>query len=91
MDPTLRRELAVLPKQGMKPLQQRYLELFGEMTTCRNKVWLIKRIAWRLQARAEGGLSDLAVQRAAELADDAEPPRAALLLRRQHATLFLAA
>lgn len=65
MDPTLRRELAVLPKQGMKQFQQRYLDLFSEATTCRNKVWLIKRIAWRLQARAEGGLSDRAVQRAA--------------------------
>jgi hypothetical protein len=63
----------------MKQLQQRYLDLFGEMTNCRNKVWLIKRIAWRLQARAEGGLSERALQRAAELADDADlrmlPPR----------------
>jgi hypothetical protein len=42
----------------MKQLQQRYLDLFGEPTTCRNKVWLIRRIAWRLQARADGGLSE---------------------------------
>lgn len=91
MDPTLRRELALLPKQGMKELQQRYLELFGEMTTCRNKVWLIKRIAWRLQARAEGGLSDSAIQRAAELADDADlrmlPPRTKTMTSSTNPTL----
>ena len=45
----------------------------------RNKQWLIKRIAWRLQALAEGDLSERARQRAAELANDADlrlnPPK----------------
>src|SRR5262249_13852409 len=41
--------------------------------------WLVKRLAWRLQALAEGDLSQRARQRAAELANDANlrlnPPR----------------
>jgi hypothetical protein len=33
------------------------------------KVWLVKRIAWRLQAQAEGDLSERTRRRAAELVD----------------------
>src|SRR6185503_16025605 len=54
-------------------------EGFGDETRTGNKAWLVKRIAWRLQAAAEGGLSERARQRAVELANDAEirvtPPR----------------
>lgn len=64
------REVATLPTLGVKQLQERYAELFGEPTHCHNKAWLVKRIAWRMQVRSEGGLSDRARQRAAELADD---------------------
>ena len=53
-------------------LKARYTELFGEPTRCNNRPYLIKRIAWRLQADAEGDLSERARQRAAELADDAD-------------------
>ena len=53
-------------------LKARYAELFGEPTRCNNRPYLIKRIAWRLQADAEGDLSERARQRAAELADDAD-------------------
>ncbi|MFA6044926.1 MAG: DUF2924 domain-containing protein [Phycisphaerales bacterium] len=40
----------------------------GEPTNSNNKTFLIKRIAWRLQAAEHGGLSDRARARAAELA-----------------------
>src|SRR4051794_635355 len=53
-----------------KELRGRYAELFGEATPANNRVWLLRRIAWRLQARAEGGLSERARRRAAELADE---------------------
>jgi hypothetical protein len=53
-------------------LRQRYAEAFGEATHANNKPWLIKRIAWRLQARAEGDLSERARRRATELANDAD-------------------
>jgi len=49
------------------------------MTAAANKAWLIRRIAWRLQVQAEGGLSERAQARAAALANDADlritPPR----------------
>jgi hypothetical protein len=73
------REVAALQRLGVKALRERYAAVFGEETLARNKVWLVKRIAWRLQALAEGDLSERARQRAAELANDADlrlnPPR----------------
>jgi hypothetical protein len=53
-------------------LRARYAEAFGEATRSGNRQWLLRRIAWRLQALAEGDLSDRARRRAAELARDAD-------------------
>ena len=50
----------------------RFAELFGEATQASNRAWLVKRIAWRMQALAEGDLSQRARKRAAELARDAD-------------------
>ncbi|MCZ2343927.1 MAG: DUF2924 domain-containing protein [Bacteroidales bacterium] len=68
----LARELAALPQMTVRQLVDRYEVVFGEPTGGRNKDWLVKRIAWRLQAEAEGGLSERARERAAELARDAD-------------------
>src|SRR5215831_2190405 len=74
-------ELALLPRLGVVDLRSRYAQLFGETTRTGNKAWLVKRLAWRLQALAEGDLSERARRRAAELAHDADlrlsPPRPA--------------
>ena len=67
-----RHELAALKRLSVTQLQARHAELFGETTTARHKTWLIKRLAWRIQALAEGDLSERARQRAAELARDAD-------------------
>jgi hypothetical protein len=73
------RELAALQRLSVKELRDRYTEAFGESTNANNRAWLIKRIAWRLQALAEGDLSERARRRAAELACDADlrlsPPK----------------
>ena len=53
-------------------LQAEYAEVFGEETPAHNKAWLVKRIAWRIQALAEGDLSERARRRAGELACDAD-------------------
>jgi hypothetical protein len=66
------KEVAALLRMTVKELRARYADVFGEETPANNKAWLVKRIAWRLQAVAEGGLSERARQRAAELANDAE-------------------
>jgi hypothetical protein len=61
-------------------LRARYAEVFGEPSRSGNRQWLLRRVAWRIQALAEGGLSERARQRATELARDADvrvvPPRA---------------
>lgn len=64
--------LAELRRMTGGELRDRYAELFGEVTRAGNRTWLIRRIAWRLQERAEGGLSQRARQRAAELVDEAD-------------------
>jgi hypothetical protein len=77
------KELAALQRLSVQELRERYAEAFGESTNANNRAWLIKRIAWRLQALAEGGLSERARRRAAELANDADlrlsPPKVKVL------------
>src|SRR5258707_14620748 len=72
MNPTIGQQLAALQRLTTPQLRTRYAELFGEHTPANNRTWLRKRVAWRLQALAEGGLSERARQRAAELANDAD-------------------
>ncbi len=73
-------EVSALRRMNVKQLRERYAEVFGDETRTGNKAWLVKRIAWRLQAIAEGGLSQRARQRAAELANEGDirmtPPKA---------------
>ena len=72
-------EVATLERLRIGQLRQRFAEVFGEATAASNRTWLVRRIAWRLQALAEGDLSERARRRAAELARDADlrlnPPR----------------
>jgi Protein of unknown function (DUF2924) len=58
---------------GMPPAQLRdkYLEVFGEPTQSGNREFLFKRLAWRIQSLAVGGLSERARRRAQELVRDA--------------------
>jgi Protein of unknown function (DUF2924) len=76
---TIDREVSKLQKVAVAQLRQKYAEAFGEPTRTGNKAWLIRRIAWRLQATAEGDLSERARRRVAELANDADlrlsPPK----------------
>jgi hypothetical protein len=75
----VRQEVAALARLTVTQLRARYAEAFGEETPAANKAWLVKRLAWRLQALAEGDLSERARRRAAELASDADlrlsPPK----------------
>jgi hypothetical protein len=80
MELNVGKEVAALRKMTMKQLRERYAEVFGDATNANNKAWLLKRIAWRLQANSEGDLTERAKRRAAELANDADlrlsPPKA---------------
>ena len=64
-------EIESLRKLKTRGLQARYGELFGEATRSSNRAHLFRRIAWRLQAKAHGDLSERARKRADELADAA--------------------
>ena len=65
---------AIEELRGLKipALRRKYHELFGEQAKSSHNKFLFRRIAWRLQANAEGGLSDRARRRAAEIADDSD-------------------
>jgi len=79
MHPSIDRQVTSLGQLTAAALRARYAEVFGEATRTSNKTWLIKRIAWRLQALAEGDLPERARLRAAQLANDADlrlaPPK----------------
>ena len=72
MDLNIVNEVAALQHLSVGQLRQRFAELFGETTKASNRTWLVKRIVWRIQALAEGDLSQRARRRAEELARDAD-------------------
>ncbi len=65
-------ELAAMEKMTAGGLREKYRELFGEESRSGNRRWLFRRCAWRLQALAEGDLSERARRRARELARDVD-------------------
>jgi hypothetical protein len=60
--------LAEIARMTVDDLRVEFLRLYGFPTNSRNKDHLRKRIAWKIQADAEGGLSKRALQRIEELA-----------------------
>jgi Protein of unknown function (DUF2924) len=79
MTSDMEREIAGLESMTTSALVARYKELLGHDTASRHRQYMIRKIAWRMQALAEGDLSERARRRAAELANDADvrvmPPR----------------
>ena len=75
----IQQEVEALRARPLEKICQRYRELFGEEPRLRHRESLVRRIAWRLQANAEGGLSERARRRALEIAHDSDvrllPPR----------------
>ena len=73
------KEVTALKRMTVPELRRKHAEAFGETTTSRHKEYLVRKIAWRMQALEEGDLSERARQRAEELADDADvrvmPPK----------------
>ncbi len=78
--PDMEKELAALCQMTAGELARRYAELFGEPTRSWNRAYLVRKIAWKLQALAEGDLSERARRRAEELAQGTQlrvmPPKA---------------
>lgn len=72
MSPKAKSQIAALDDMTVGELREKYHEVFGEPCRARNKQFLRKRIAWRVQALEEGDLSERARQRALEIANDAD-------------------
>jgi hypothetical protein len=78
---TIAHEIEKLGDLTVNQLREKWVEVWNEPCRSRNKDYLRKRIAWRIQARAFGGLSERALRRSEELADETLlrilPPRKA--------------
>ena len=66
------KQIAALKRMTVAELRRKHVEAFGEPNGSGHKDYLVKRIAWRLQAQAAGDLSERARRRAEELANDAD-------------------
>jgi len=59
-------------KRFESQLKDKYREVFGEESRSNHRQFLFRRVAWRIQANAWGGLSERARRRALEIANDAD-------------------
>jgi hypothetical protein len=72
MDAAVLKEIESLRRLSVGGLREKYRAVFGEDSRSHHKDFLFRRIAWRLQAVAEGDLSERARRRAMEIANDAD-------------------
>lgn len=68
----MHKEIDELSRMTVSQLRKKYSLVFGEESRSNHKQFLFRRIAWRIQANAEGGLSERARRRALEIANDAD-------------------
>ena len=66
------REIDALRHQTVGQLRVKYLEVVRQESRSNNQKFLVRRIAWRMQANAEGGLSERARERAIAVAEEAD-------------------
>ena len=72
MKMNIEKEVAQLRRMSVGALRDKYVEVYGEENRSRNRDYLVRRIVWKMQANAFGGLTDRAMARAVELARDSE-------------------
>jgi hypothetical protein len=58
MDSVTAAEIAKLETMTVSKLVERFESLFGEKCRSRNKRYLLRRVAWRLQTNTKGGISE---------------------------------
>ncbi len=73
------KEVARMKRMATDELRKHFESVCGELPRSHNRDWLVKKIAWRMQANEQGGLPEQVRQRALAMADDADlrkrPPR----------------
>jgi hypothetical protein len=72
MDNAVLMEIEKLRRASLASLRNKFREVFQEEARSRHRQHLFRRIAWRLQALAEGDLTERARARANEIAQDAD-------------------
>lgn len=72
MPETIARQIDALQRMTTSELADRFAALHGYPCRTRHRAYLVRKIAWRVQADAEGDLTERARRRAEELADDAQ-------------------
>ncbi|MEM8494191.1 MAG: DUF2924 domain-containing protein, partial [Planctomycetota bacterium] len=72
MSTDLANQIDDLQTMTTSELAELYEQLHGQPCRTRHRAYLIRKNAWRIQANAEGGLSERARKRAMELANDAD-------------------
>lgn len=72
MEHSIQEQIEELSRMTVNQLRDKYREVFGEESRSNHKQYLFRRIAWRIQALAERGLSERARRRALEIANDAD-------------------
>ena len=70
MSPETKLKVAKLSDLTIGQLAAKYEKLFGEKCRSRNRRYVHRRIAWKLQADDEGGLSEQAILRATVVAGE---------------------
>ena len=61
-------EIEQLREAPIAHVRARYREVFQEETRSKHREHLFRRLAWRLQSLSQGGLTQLALRRADEIA-----------------------
>ncbi len=74
MGKTLTEEIMELRQMKLPELLTRYEALFGKPPRTKHRAWLWKRIAWKVQERRFGGLSEVAKRRLEELISEIDLP-----------------
>ena len=72
MNAELDQHIDQLRQMTTAQLKLRYRELFGQPSHSNHKAYLFRRVAWRMQALAEGTLSERAREYARDIAADAD-------------------
>ena len=63
--------IAALQEKSIKELHREWVILFGNMPyATRNRLFLIKRLTWRINTILNGGISERALRRARDIADE---------------------
>lgn len=80
MSPETKAKLAASSELSIGQLVAKYEKLFGEKCRSRNRRYVYRRVAWKMQADDEGGLSERAILRATVIAGESllrvTPPKA---------------